>query len=114
MNEVRSPSNVEARASKVRPTWSSSETRRNYGSVQPVQPVQPFLESYKNKVCAHRESQGEQYLPETFYENTLDRLDVSDTPCFSAPYKNLTLDIGWTYLGRNEFQNLTKETLHHV
>jgi hypothetical protein len=47
MSKVESLSNVQVIAPKVRPTCASSVPRRNSGSVQPVQPVQPFLESYK-------------------------------------------------------------------
>ena len=47
MSETLSASNQQASPSNVRPTWSNPATRRNTGSVQPVQPVQPFLKSYK-------------------------------------------------------------------
>jgi len=49
MNEICSPSNVQARASSVRPTWSNAETRINTGSVQPVQPVQRIFRNYRIK-----------------------------------------------------------------
>ncbi len=103
MSEALSASNVQVFASNVRPTWPRSETCRNTGSGQPVQPVQPFFKSYKiNQKSAYtRESSADFLAQKIFNEKTLDRLDGPDTPCFLVPYKGFTLDIGWTHLGRN-------------
>jgi len=96
MSELWSPSNVQMRASRGRPAWSNSEARRNTGSVQPVQPVQPFLENNKEKFIPLSCERGQQYFPESFCENTLDAAGRLDRTLFfnglEKTYVGRTLD----------------------
>jgi hypothetical protein len=104
MSETLSASNQQASPSNLRPTWANSVTRRNTSSVHPVQPVQPFLESYKiNKTKRAPCESGSDFLAQkTFLRKYLGQVGRTGYALFFSTLQELYLghrvDAPWTEL----------------
>jgi hypothetical protein len=116
MSETLSASNQQASPSDMRPPWSNPTTRRNTGSVHPVQPVQPFLESYKINKKAHLpcESGSDFLAQKTFLRKYHGQVGRAEYALFFSTLQELYLghrvDAPWTELT----PKFNKGAVHHA
>jgi len=115
MSEALPASNVQVFASNVRPTWPRSETRRNTGSVRPVQPVQPFFKSYKINKAPQCESSADFLAQKTFLRKYLGQVGRTGYALFFSILQELYLGhrVGAPWTAQIIMQ-LNEGTFHHV